>query len=533
MTHIFLALCGMTDVLAHRLSADIAFALLSGCGTPVSAGGDSWNIGSLWRTIFLGMVFASMVAIVWAYAEVVNNLSRAQKNVTQLSLHATTDRYKEPSSAKQQQRSSADTLDEERSTSLSTTKHLKPNQEAGLPMSPLDQPTTPSGIYSVVQEAPSEPANGLVAPKQRGSRRDSLWRRIILGSIMEGSEGSASPDSSRRRDVFENSSKSSTSSSVPYTRSNSNISVKDWLWSASRDTGFFYDVESLGEFSEEEEECKNVLWLNGMASPEKRRLSSAIRLRECSAPTATSPESLATSKETRRSSSSDSSVGGGAVVVPQALEKGDDATYESSASSMRTPTMKWKSLFRNVTTNADIEAAASTAALEPFPLPRPLHTVEHAATASFHSHVGGDVCSPASSLALGRAGSHIKDPVVADTTARSERSKSNPVGTTIVTPQNLIRSRFGHGVDRARGYVIRMSSLDTSHGSVGYGNGVALRGGRHDPADKGGRRGGKMPSEQATLSTPTATATGAAEQHLRTKQAPGKDMDRFISRIKW
>lgn len=489
----------------------------------------------MWRLIFLVMVLISMVAIVWAYAEVVKNLSRAQKNVFRLSLHATTNRYKEPSTKQQPQNptTTANTSGRASSTSLSATSLPKTSGEARLALPSLDQPSTTRGLVAGGQEASSEP--------RRRSRRDSLWRRIILGSIMEGNESaasldcsrrqgvvekySASLDCSRRQDIVENSGQSSVSS-VSYTRSNSNISVKDWLWSTSRDMGFFDDVESLEQSSEEEEECKNVLWLNGMASPAKRQLSSALSLSENSAPTVTTPEPLPTLQETRRGSSS---VEGQAVIVTEVLGESDGAVDENFDSSMRTPTMKWKNLFPNARTIDEAEAAARAAALEQASLPLPLPAVEHAAAAAIPSHGGGDEGSPGSSLALNRAGSHIEDPLVAATTARSETSENNLAGPAIATPQRLIKSRFVSGVDRARGFVRRMSSLDMDHGSSGYGNGVDVRGSRYDPADKDRSGRGKMVPGQAVSGA--ATPMGAQEQHLPTKTE--KDMDRFISRIKW
>eukprot|EP00903_Cladosiphon_okamuranus_P007848 g7591.t1 len=493
-------------------------------------GGDSWNVGSLWRVIFLVMVFTSMVAIVWAYAEVVNNLNRAQKNVFRLSQHATTNRYKEAASTKQQHQGPATAIisGEASSASLSTTSHLKTNRDPSPPVSSLDESTTSRGLFVGGQETSSE--------SKRSSRRDSLWKRIILGTIMEGSEGSASLDCSwrqgvveRRQDiverqqgVFESSCQSSRSSSISYTRSNSNISAKDWLWSTSPDMGFFDEVESLDESSGEEEECKNVLWLNGMASPAKRRLSSALTLRENSAPIASSPEHLPVSKEARQGSSR---VGGGAVVVPEVLGKSDDALYESAASSMRTPTMKWKNLFPNAKSTAEFDETASTSA--PESAPGPQLVVEHVTAASSPGLGGGDVSSPCSSLALGRICSHIGDPLVAPTTARSESSKSYVAGTAIATPQRPFKSRLVNQVDRARGYVHRMSSLDIDNGS-----GVVGRGGRYNPAaDKGGNGRGRTPPGHSVSGA--TTPTGAREQDLSTKRAQEMDMDRFISRIKW
>lgn len=492
----------------------------SNWGATDSAGGDSWNVGSLWRVIFLVMVFTSMVAIVWAYAEVVKNLNRGQKNLFRLSLHATTNRHKEAASTKQQQQSpaTANISRQAPPTSLSTTSHIKTNREASLSVSSLDQSATTRGLFHGGQEASSEP--------KRSSRRDSLWKRIILGTIMEGSEGGASLDRSRRQGVVESSCQSSASSSVSHTRRSSNVSAKDWLWSTSQDMGFFDDIESLGEFSEEEqEECKNVLWLNGKASPAGRRLSAQL-LRENSAPIASTPERLLTSKEVRRGSSS---VRDGAVIVPEVLGKRDDTLHESSASSMRTPNIKWKNLFPKTRATAVIEETASTAALESAPIPLP--AVEHAAAASSPGHGGGDVSSSVSPLALWRVGSHIGDPLVGPTTACGERNKSNVVGAAIGTPQRVIKSRFVNGVDRARGYVRRMSSLDIDHGSFDNGSGVVDREGRYNPANEGEKERGNMPPGHSVSGA--TTPIGAHEQDPPTMRAPEMDMDRFISRIKW
>lgn len=516
----------VTDTFSHYFNRGYVpyVVLLSDRGATASAGGDSWNVGYMWRAFFLVMVFASMVAIVWAYAKVVKNLSHSQKIVVRLSLSATTSRYRETLSENQQQRSPGNAPEEASLTSLKTISHLKINREdLLLPVSSLGEPPTTRGIFGSEQHASSEPGNGVAAPKKRASRRDSLWRRVVLGSVMEGSESSASPDCLRREGSVKNSRQSS-ASSISY----SNVSVKNWLWSASRDV-FLDDDESLGQSSEEkEEECKNALWLDGMASPSRRRLSSSLKLRENPAPTATAPERVPTLKETRQGRSS---VDVGAVIVPEVLMKSDDVVCESSRSST---TMNWKNILPTERATTQVKAAVSTTALEPLPLPLPLPAVEHATAASFHGHGSGGVSTPVSSLAPGRVGSHIEDPLVAAAAAACmERSKSNPVGTTIATLQKPIKSRVVNRVDRARGYVSRMSSLDMDHGSVGYGNGVVVRGGWHGPADKGARSvGGQMPPGQ-NVSGATITPMGEHEQHLPTKRAPEKDMDRFISRIKW
>eukprot|EP00752_Nemacystus_decipiens_P005326 g4830.t1 len=495
-------------------------------------GGDSWTIGSLWRAIFLVMVFASMVAIVWAYAEVVKNLSQAQQNVFRLSLHATANRYEEASTTKQQLGSpaTANPSGQASATSVSTTSHLKANGEVtgGLPpeSSSQEQTTAPMGLFGGGKEVSS-------SQQKRPSRRDSLWKRIILGSIMEGSEECSSVDRSRRQQSLFESNRISSQSSIYYTRSNSNVSVKDWLWSTSRDMGFFEDIESLDRSSEEEEveeECQNVLWLNGMASPAKRRLSSALLRRTNSAPIASTPKRLPTLKATKRGSSR-----GEAVVVTKVTGEIDDAVYGSPESSTPTPTMKWRNLFPTAKTTAKVEAAASTDSLEPAPLsarlPRPLPAVKHAAAASLPDQDGGHASSPGSSVTLGRASSHFVDPLVAPTTARRERSMSNPGGTASATPQRLIKSRFVNGVDRARGYVRRMSSLDTDHGRLPCENSVIFQRGRRKPADTRGRGRGKITPGQSVSGA--TTPMGAHQQPLPTKRAPEKDMDRFISRIKW
>lgn len=48
----------------------------------------SWNTGSIWRGIFLAIVFVSMMVIIWTYGTIINRLGRAQQSISLLSSHA-------------------------------------------------------------------------------------------------------------------------------------------------------------------------------------------------------------------------------------------------------------------------------------------------------------------------------------------------------------------------------------------------------------------------------------------------------------
>ncbi|CAM9141205.1 unnamed protein product [Scytosiphon promiscuus] len=440
--------------------------------------GDSWNAGSLWRAIFLVGVFVSMVMIVWAYVEVVKTLGRAQKNVFGLSLHATANRHRESYSTKNRQQDSEKTSREGQLSrwfsAMSRPANVKPADGASKSLARSEKGKRLSGGREAASESSDSLAVAAAAAalevaetsKRRSSRSDSLWKRMLLGSIVEDIEGErrVSLDCARKQERGENN--SSPASSISYTRSNSNVSVKDWLWSTSRDLGFFGENESLGE-SSEEEACTNVLWLNGMPSPTKRRLSSGVETGNgpVFTTTATRPKHL----QTDRGADDDRTI------------------FESRASSQRMPKVR-----------ATVEAKAAGGALA-------------AASAEMD---GSDTPWRMSSPAHGGDGSHI-DPLA------------------MLAPTMLAKSRLASGVASARGYVRRMSSIDADYGDVVFGNNV-IRAGRSAPATRG--RQGLNRKMSGNFLTPTAVPKGVQsvrDQPSPRNGAPEKNMDKFISRIKW
>ncbi|CAM9099024.1 unnamed protein product, partial [Hapterophycus canaliculatus] len=450
--------------------------------------GDSWNAGSLWRAVFLAGVFVSMVTIVWAYVEVVKTLGQAQKKVFGLSLNAAADLHREHSSTKnRKQRDSLGTTRGGRSSRwfsiVSRPASVKPE---GKFTESLDRSEKDRGIFTRGRELPSGPNGSLAAAaaaaaqevsrtsRKRSSRSDSLWKRMLLGSIVEDVEGErgVSPDRGRQQERLENS--PSSHSSISYTRSNSNVSVKDWLWSTSRDLGFFGETESLGE-SSEGEECANVLWLNGMPSPTRRRLSSGVEMRT----TAAFSKRPRTSQETQpKNKTGDWAVDDGGT------------SFQSTASSLRMPKMtKIEQLSPKVRATAGVNTATGT--------------VGAASNAMDDSNL-----SPPMSSTHGRPPAMLAPPLLA-------------------------KSRLANGVASARGYVRRMSSIDTDYGDVVFGAHV-IRAGRPALAERGGQGlNRRTPGKFASPSLVPMEVQGGREQPPPRNVAPEKDMDKFISRIKW
>lgn len=509
-------------------------------------GGDSWNAGSLWRAVFLAGVFVSMVVIVWAYVEVVKTLGRAQKNVFGLSLQAAANQHKEHSSTKTRQQ---DVLETDRKSSrwfsiMSRPASVKPAENL---TEPIDRSEKAMKIFVGGRDAPLRSNSSLAAAaaaaaqevartsRKRSSRSDSLWKRMLLGSIVEDVEGerNASPNRERQQERHENC--PSPPSSISYTRSNSNISVKDWLWSTSRDLGLFGENDSLGE-SSEEEGVANVLWLSGMDSPTRRRMSSGVEMMKgpVTATTTAPPKRLPTSQHTEQ----ENNTGGGAG-------DGDGAIFASTASSLRMPKItKRAHLPSKVISTAGFNAAGG-------------------AVAAASAAVGdSNTRSPVSSPAHGRDVSHIDPPVTAATASNGSTeaagrggeksggnnnnsninknfsdnndSSNNLKGpTAMLAPPMPTKSRLANRVANARGFVRRMSSIDADHGDVVFGNNV-VRSGRSTPADRGTYRLNR--SMSGKFATPTGMSTriqAGSAQPSPTNVAPEKNMDRFISRIKW
>ncbi|CBJ25684.1 hypothetical protein Esi_0008_0104 [Ectocarpus siliculosus] len=446
--------------------------------------GDSWNIGSLWRAIFLVVVLLSMVVIVWAYVEVLKTLGRAQRNVFRLSLEATTNRHTEASSVKQhrEQRQSPKTHGGASSAPISA----MPIPSSAMPGARLhvspDQPKKDVSKRTVVKESPTEPKNNSAArprpptsPNKRLERNNSFWKWMFPISTEESADGERRANGfstlpSQQRDYAEHSS-SSSGSSWPFTRSNSNVSVKNWLWSTSRDVGFYGDDDPLYESSSEGEECKSVVWLNGMAAPVNRRLSLGA---VAGGPIPTSPERLPVLRETERGN--DAGLPG---VVSEVMRDADGAIHDSN-NSTRTAMIKWEQV-----------------------LGRP-------------RAIAGKKC-PSS----GNASSES-----------TEAAESHGVNTgslakaaMMAMPQVPMKSRFANGVVTARGFVSRMSSMDTDFGDTACG--TARTRSRLTETEKGER-------VSATSSTAVPLgAHGGRSQHVLTTHTPEMDMDRFISRIKW
>lgn len=104
----------------------------------------SWNIGSIWRGIFLAIVFVSMVVIIWTYGTVINRLGRAQRSISLLSSHASGGgkRHAMQNSVHRAQGNHANERDQHRlGNILSIPKRAKP----GTPIRPSLAYRAPSG----------------------------------------------------------------------------------------------------------------------------------------------------------------------------------------------------------------------------------------------------------------------------------------------------------------------------------------------------------------------------------------------------
>lgn len=425
-----------------------------------------------------------MVVIVWAYVEVLKTLGRAQRNVFRLSLEATTNRHTEASSVKQhrEQRQSPKTHGGASSAPISA----MPIPSSAIPGARLhvspDQAKEDVSKSTVVKESPTEPKSNSAArprpptsPNKRLVRNNSFWKRMFLRSTEESAEGERPTNGfstlpSQQRDYAEHSS-SSSGSSWPFTRSNSNVSVKNWLWSTSRDVGFYGDDEPLYESSSEGEECKSVVWLNGMAAPANRRLSLGA---VAGGPIPTSPERLPVLRETGRGN--DAGLPG---VVSEVLRDADGAIHDSN-NSARTAMIKWEQVLARPRAIAGKKCPSSGNA-----------SSESTEAADSHGFNTGSLAKAAM----------------------------------MAVPQVPMKSRFANGVVTARGFVSRMSSMDTDFGD--FASGTARTRSRLTETEKGER-------VSATSSTAVPLgAHGGRSQHVPTTHTPEMDMDRFISRIKW
>lgn len=467
--------------------------------SPTKAGGDSWNEGSLWRTVFLAMVSVSMVAIVWMYVTVVKHLGRTQRGILLLSSHASKGRRDSPATCRRSQNRRKSSKSSSTS-SMSFDAMLRPTSsrpDVPLPLflDPL-RLSDRSGASPSQERAESSEDNGGEGSQRRAPRATSLWKRWVKGDEPSTGDGQRSVGLEQYR------SNDSQSSGFSFTRSNSQISAKDWLWSTSREAGFFGDRDVSDR---EEEERENVLWLNSSVTA-TRSTPGALDQIKASKPLPTLPEAGLSTNATS-----------------QAM-KGTPCRLPSRTSrqEQKTPPTPYH------------EAIKSRAV-------SPCTAVDGAAP-SYHSRERNAVGSAAlDGYAAGPFSGRLfstTSPAIATTGDRNSNADAGLVGADSAGERDLAPTRktcFTYRVGKARGYVRKMSSIDLGdvhfehslgHGGIDAANAQAGRKGVPGHAGKVQR------DTKVTLWGPRSGGRGMLTKQPRGSSRPG-NMDKFISRVKW
>lgn len=465
---------------------------------PTNSGGDSWNEGSFWRTVFLVMVSLSMVAIVWMYVTVVKHLGRTQRGILLLSSHASKDRRDSSATSRggQKRRKSSKTST---TSSISFDAMLHPTSSR--PDVPLPWLLGPLNLSDRSEASPSqeraETSEDNGGEETRAPRATSLWKRWS-----KGDDDSCAGDGQHSVGMERQRSNDSQSSVFSSTRSNSQISAKDWLWSTSREAGFFgdRDVSDL-----EEEERENVLWLNTSAAA-ARNAPWALDQGRASKPLPTLPEAGLSANGTTQ------------------VAKGID-------SLARAPCRRPSGASRQEKQCTAVDAtpphhsgegdAVGSAALDVY-VARPI-------SGRLFATAAPAVTTASAATATGSSNNNA-DAGPADTDSSGERDSA---------PTR--KKRFTHRVGKARGYVRRMSSIDLGddHLEQGLGHGVGMSlGGVYTAGGEAGRKsssGGAGPAQRDAndaMLRPRSGDRGTPTKHPRGSSRPG-NMDKFISRVKW
>lgn len=473
--------------------------------SPIKAGGDSWNEGSFWRTVFLAMVSLSMVAIVWMYVTVVKHLARTQRGIVLLSSHASKDRHDSPATCRsgRKRRKSSKT-----STTLSISFDAMLRTTGSRPDVPLPLYLDPLRLSDQSEASPSRGIAGSSEDhcgeksRPRAPRATSLWKKWVKGDEFCTADGKRSAGVERQR------SNDSQSAAFSFTRSNSQISAKDWLWSTSREAGFFGDRDVSDR---EEEERENALWLNSSATA--ARNTGTLDQVRASKPLPTLPEAELSNNATTQ------------------VMKGIDFLGCAPCRRPSRPSRQEQ----QAPPTPNHEATKSRVA-------SPCTTVDNAAP-SYHSRertaigsaaLDGYAAPPVS----GRLFAATAATGVATTGGRNSNAGAGLADAESAGERDLTPTRktcFTHRVGKARGYVRRMSGidLDDDHSEHSLSHGGVDAAGTQD-----GGKGGSGHARKAQRDTKvTLWASRGGDRGTLTKQPRGGsrpgNMDKFISRVKW
>lgn len=452
-----------------------------------------------------------MVSIVCMYVTVVKHLGRTQRGVLLLSSHATSDRHRDSSTTfrgrKRRKNSKTSVVS---SLPLDTKFHSASSRaDAPLPLllGPL-QHSEQSEASPPQERAKTSEDNDGKDPKQPAPQTMSLWQRWTKNDYSSSSHSQRSVGVERQRS---NDSQSSVSS---FARSNSQISAKDWLWSASREAGFFGDKD-VSDIEGEERE--NALWLSSSATAARNAIATAtLDVGRASKPLPTLPESGMSTKTTVKVTDGAKNLSCAPCRHPSRTSKRD----QQISLSLNHAVVKKRASPRCTAGGAspfdrsgEHRDAVGSAALDGY------------SDRLISGDLGATAAPAAATAVVAGGGSSINgDAGAADT--------ESPGGRYVVLTR---KSSLGNRVGKARGYVRRMSSIDVTddHAEQGLGHGgVDAAGGEAGRKGDAGPAGSLKRDTVVTVMGPKPGNRGMVLKQPRGSGRPG-NMDKFISRVKW
>lgn len=232
----------------------------------IRAGGETWSAGSLWRAIFLSVVFLSVIAVAWTHIAIVEHLERAQQSVVLLSAESG-NIYTNPLAGQRRSLKQKSPAIEKMSPGvIDTASYLTGEGPSTRPddvFEPQSQPSQSEASPQPWQEVVSAPKCGTESPTQL-SRRNSFFKIFSRKRVANMNDGQRTVGGegghSTKCDVCKPRRSSFLFQALRGHRfapqahslyaSNSQVSSKDWLWITSRHAGF---IQKNGDLDREEE----------------------------------------------------------------------------------------------------------------------------------------------------------------------------------------------------------------------------------------------------------------------------------------
>lgn len=415
------------------------------------------------------VVFLSMVAIVWTYVSVVERLGRAQRGISLLSSRtAGSNTY-----SMQQHRIVKKRGKKSKAAASSQSVRTVSDPTSANPGAPLRLCFGPAANTG---QGSNDLRQGL-SPEVKDVEKSNVFqprRSTLETGIPHAQSGDRNGSESRRL-------ADSPSSLLSVTRSNSQVSSKNWLWSTYRELGFSEDKNEVGDGGDDD---TGVLWLNVATLP--RSAASVLGRNASTRPLPTLLE------------------------AESAIATMWKPSGHTGGSSVPSPSITWE---------------------------RKVHTTQLAIARSNSgpSFTGGEATRARErELTIADNRSHSNGGTIRQSASFGGQSTDLDgaiSGSAVSAPKRPVKSRIVDGAGRARSFVRRMSSLDVDQQS----RSVVRSSNNGFIKDNGAWE--KVSSSERSSSLRRANGGAEERNAQRTRLSGGEagsgHMEKFISRVKW